>query len=190
MPPRPIRALVMESLRNEDRLNAMKPPINANRPQNRRSRAGNARRLARRMALVVLALAVGASLIGCNSVRRRLTITSEPPGAVVYLNNKEIGKTPISQNFVHSGVYNIKCFKEGYEMSETYYKAGCPWYLYPGVDFFSENFVPGEIRDEQHCHVTLAQKREIPDSELYERASALRNEAHNNSNVSVYQGAQ
>lgn len=160
------------------------------RSWDRREQAARKVAAVRRVVVATLALAVVASNLACNSVRRRLTITSDPPGAVVYLNNKEIGKTPISQNFTHSGVYNVKCFKEGYEMGETYYKAGCPWYLYPGVDFFSENFVPGEIRDEQHCHVTLVQKREIPESELYEQASKLRSEAHNNSNITAYEGAQ
>ncbi len=139
-------------------------------------------RLGRR-AVVVTALCscLIAVFSGCNGVRRRLTITSEPSGAIVYLNNKEIGKTPISQNFLYSGTYNIKCCKEGYEMKETYYKAGCPWYLYPGIDFFSENFTPGELRDEQSCHIVLEQKREIPENELYEKASRLREEVHNNS---------
>lgn len=130
-------------------------------------------------AYVVLAGVIISSFSGCNGVRRRLTITSEPSGAIVYLNNKEIGKTPISRNFLYSGVYNIKCYKEGYEMKETYYKAGRPWYLYPGIDFFAENFTPGELRDEQSCHITLEQKREIPRNELYENACKLRDEAHN-----------
>ncbi|MGN1200065.1 MAG: PEGA domain-containing protein, partial [Thermoguttaceae bacterium] len=134
------------------------------------------RRLA---ACVVLAGVIISNFTGCNGVRRRLTITSEPSGAIVYLNNKEIGKTPISRNFVYSGVYDIKCYKEGYEMKETYYKAGRPWYLYPGIDFFAENFTPGELRDEQTCHITLEQKREIPRNELYENACKLRDEAHN-----------
>lgn len=64
-------------------------------------------------------------------------------------------------------------------MKETYYKAGRPWYLYPGIDFFAENFTPGELRDEQTCHITLEQKREIPRNELYENACKLRDEAHN-----------
>ena len=64
-------------------------------------------------------------------------------------------------------------------MKETYYKAGRPWYLYPGIDFFAENFTPGELRDEQTFHITLEQKREIPRNELYENACKLRDEAHN-----------
>ncbi len=131
-----------------------------------------------------------ATSLGCNGVRRRLTITSEPSGAIVFLNNKEIGKTPISQNFVYSGTYKIRCYKEGYETSETSYRAGTPWYLYPGFDFFSENFVPGEIRDEQSCHIELKQKREIPKNELFEAATQLREEAHNNSSLQNYVGSQ
>ena len=147
----------------------------------RNERSGVVTRAASRRlaACVVLASVIISNFTGCNGVRRRLTITSEPSGAIVYLNNKEIGKTPISRNFVYSGVYDIKCYKEGYEMKETYYKAGRPWYLYPGIDFFAENFTPGELRDEQTCHITLAQKREIPRNELYENACKLRDEAHN-----------
>ena len=149
----------------------------------------DARIVRRVVAATALCSCLVAAFSGCNGVRRRLTITSEPSGAIVYLNNKEIGKTPISQNFLYSGTYNIKCCKEGYEMKETYYKAGCPWYLYPGIDFFSENFTPGELRDEQRCHIVLEQKREIPENELYEKASKLRDEAHHNS-VDRYAGTQ
>ena len=149
----------------------------------------DARIVRRVVAATALCSCLVAAFSGCNGVRRRLTITSEPSGAIVYLNNKEIGKTPISQNFLYSGTYNIKCCKEGYEMKDTYYKAGCPWYLYPGIDFFSENFTPGELRDEQRCHIVLEQKREIPENELYEKASKLRDEAHPNS-VDRYAGTQ
>ena len=136
----------------------------------------------------VLAAAV-APASGCNGVRRRLTITSEPSGAVVYLNNKEIGKTPIATNFLYSGTYNIRCYKEGYETTEKLCRTGTPWYLWPGFDFFSENFVPGEIRDEQSCHIELPLKREVPENELLEEATRLREEAHNNSSLKYYVGA-
>ncbi len=136
-------------------------------------------RLSRVVVSTVVASMFISSFLGCNAVKRRLTITSEPSGALVYLNDKEIGRTPISQNFVYSGTYKIRCCKEGFEMEEKYYKAGTPWYLYPGFDFFSENFVPGEIRDEQQCHVVLTPKRTISGDEIKESANRLREEAHN-----------
>jgi hypothetical protein len=109
---------------------------------------------------------------------------------VVYLNNKEIGKTPIATNFLYSGTYHIRCYKEGYETTEKKYTTGTPWYLWPGFDFFSENFVPGEIRDEQTCHVELPLKREVPENELLEAATRLREEAHNNSSLTYYTGSE
>ncbi len=126
---------------------------------------------------------VAFSSYGCNGVRRRLTIRTDPPGAIVYLNDKELGRAPISKNFVYSGAYKIRCYKEGYEMEERLYKAGTPWYLYPGFDFFSENFTPGELRDEQTCNIELTPKRTVPDDELFEEATKLREEAHNNSQI-------
>lgn len=161
---------------------------NKKRVTNKDTKTRELRKFARDVIFAASVLLFLATLSGCNGVRRRLTITSEPSGAIVYLNNKEIGKTPISHNFLYSGVYSIKCSKEGYETKETYYKAGCPWYLYPGIDFFSENFTPGELRDEQSCHITLDQKREIPENELYEKASKLRDEAHEDA-VSSYAGS-
>ena len=115
---------------------------------------------------------------GCNSVRRRVTITSEPSGANVYINDQEIGKTPVSQNIVYSGTYKIRCVKESYETKTVMHKVGTPWYLYPGLDFFSENFVPGQISDLQTCHIVLEPKRVIPVNELLDDAAKMRNEAH------------
>ena len=144
------------------------------RPYERRSRTASERAV---LALLLVAATV-AAFSGCNSVKRRLTITSEPSGALVYLTDKEIGRTPISQNIVHSGTYKIRCCKEGFAMEERYHKVGTPWYLYPGFDFFSENFVPGELRDEQSCHLILTPKREIAGEEIREAATKLREEAH------------
>ena len=135
-------------------------------------------KLGRSIVLSMVYLVLFSLFLGCNAVKRRLTITSEPSGALVYLNDREIGRTPISQNFIHSGTYKIRCCKEGFEMEEQYYKAGTPWYLYPGFDFFSENFVPGEIRDEQQCHIVLTPKRTISGDEIRESANRLREEAH------------
>lgn len=124
---------------------------------------------------------------GCNSVRRRLTITSEPEGATVYLNDREIGKTPISQNIIYSGTYKVRCSKDSYATQTVMHDVRSPWYLWPGVDFISENFVPGEICDQQSCHIVLQPERMIPAEELLENANQLRNEAQNNGTLQSYQ---
>ncbi|MDO5552857.1 MAG: PEGA domain-containing protein [Planctomycetia bacterium] len=139
-------------------------------------------KIARNWLMIFLLLAVVAGS-GCHSVRRRLTITSDPPGATVYMNDQEIGRTPVSQNILYSGTYKIRCSKDSYETQTVMHKVRTPWYLYPGIDFFSENFVPGEITDMQDCHVVLPQKRIVPDNELLDAAAAMRTEAHSNTNL-------
>ena len=140
-------------------------------------------------ATLLVLLSATALFVGCNGVRRRLTITSNPEGATVYLNDKEIGQTPISQNITYSGTYKIRLAKEGMETKTVMHQVRTPWYLWPGVDFVSENLVPGELRDNQSCHVNLDGKRVIPDGELYESAALMRSEAHNQANLRHYQGA-
>ena len=140
-------------------------------------------------AVLLLAMAIALlAAAGCNGVRRRLTITSNPPGATVYINDREVGQTPISQNFVYSGTYKIRLSKEGMETKTVMHEVKTPWYLWPGVDFFSENFVAGELRDHQTCHVELTGKRVVPDNELFENASAMRSEAHSKADLIHYQG--
>ena len=109
-----------------------------------------------RAAPVTLGLLFGALLFltagtGCNGVRRRLTIRTDPPGATVWVNDQEIGRTPISHNVTYSGTYKIRLAMEGKKTKTVMYAVKTPWYLWPGVDFISENLVPGELRDQQIC---------------------------------------
>ncbi len=43
---------------------------------------------------------------GC--VERTVTITSEPDNALVYLNDEEIGRTPVTVSFTFYGVYDVR----------------------------------------------------------------------------------
>ena len=84
---------------------------------------------------------------GC--VQRRLTIRSNPPGALVYVDDYQIGTTPVSTDFVYYGTRKIRLVLSGYETLTVLQPIPTPWYEYPGLDFVSENLVPGEIRDER-----------------------------------------
>src|SRR5687768_13584388 len=57
--------------------------------------------LLRPAVLRVALLAALAMLVACESgcVRRRMTVRSNPPGAKVYVDDIEIGTTPVSTNF-------------------------------------------------------------------------------------------
>ncbi|MCC5829414.1 MAG: PEGA domain-containing protein [Phycisphaeraceae bacterium] len=63
------------------------------------------------LALLGSLLTVAGGLGGC--VRRTITITSEPSGALVHLNDQEVGRTPLTIGFTHYGVYDVRLTHEG-----------------------------------------------------------------------------
>jgi hypothetical protein len=54
---------------------------------------------------------------GC--VNRVITVKSDPPGALVYMNEQEIGRTPVSKEFLWYGNYDVVLRKEGYQTFKT-----------------------------------------------------------------------
>ncbi len=109
---------------------------------------------------------------GC--VRRRLTVRSNPPGALVYIDDQEIGTTPVSTPFTYYGTRKIRLVKDGYETVTVLQTFPAPWYQHPGIDFVSENLVPREIRDERIVDFELHPQRIVPMQELLTRADELR----------------
>jgi hypothetical protein len=83
---------------------------------------------AKLLALLTVALA----LTGC--LERRVSITSEPEGAVVYANDVELGRTPLEAAFTYYGAYDVRVEKEGFEPLRTEAKARAPLYEYPPLD--------------------------------------------------------
>jgi hypothetical protein len=71
---------------------------------------------------------------GCGSVQRELTIKTQPAGAVVLLNDEEIGTSPVTAAFNWYGDYNIRISLEGYETLITHRNLKAPWYDYPPFD--------------------------------------------------------
>ncbi len=122
------------------------------------------------LALALLALIVNS--MGC--VQRRFTIRSNPPGAQVYVDDYEIGTTPVSHSFVYYGTRKIRLVKDGYETLTVYQPMPTPWYQWPGLDFFSENLWPHEIRDERSFNYQMVPTIDVPAEQLVGRAEQLR----------------
>jgi hypothetical protein len=120
--------------------------------------------------LVVLVLLPG----GC--VRRRLNVRTNPPGALVYVDNQQIGSTPCSVDFTYYGTREIRLVKPGYETLTVNQPIPAPWYQIPPIDFVSENLVPTKIRDNRTVTYNLAPQVIVPPHELLERAEQLRQE--------------
>lgn len=123
-------------------------------------------------AIAVLSLLVCLTLTGC--VQRRLTIRTNPPGALVYIDDYEIGTTPVSTNFLYYGTRKIRLVKDGYETTTVLHRISPPWYQYFPLDFVSENLVPADIRDERTLEFELVPQRLVPTEQLWERAENLR----------------
>lgn len=124
-------------------------------------------------ALVAFALVLASS--GC--VRRRLTVRTNPPGALVYVDNQQIGTSPCSVDFTYYGTREIRMVKPGYETLTINQPIPSPWWQKPGIDFVSENLAPMKIRDNRVVSFNLIPQRIIPTEELIGRGQQLRVEA-------------
>jgi hypothetical protein len=112
------------------------------------------------------------ALTGC--VQRRLSIRSNPPGALVYVDDYEIGRTPCSTQFTYYGKRKFRLVLDGYETLTTEQRIWFPWYQVVGVDFIAENLVPWEIRDERDLVFNMQPLQNVPTEQLLENAERLR----------------
>lgn len=127
--------------------------------------------------MLQLALVVGMAFPSSGCVRRRLTVRTNPPGALVYVDNQQIGTTPCSVDFIHYGTREIRLIKPGFETLTVNQPIPTPWYQYPGLDFISENLVAMKIRDNRTVTYNLSPQVIVPTQELVDRASQLRQDA-------------
>jgi hypothetical protein len=125
-----------------------------------------------------------AALCACQSgcVQRRMIVRSNPPGALVYVDDYQepIGVTPCGAEFTYYGTRKIRLVKDGYETLTVMQSIPAPWYEYTPFDFVSENFVPGEIRDQRVLDYQLKRQMVVPNDQLIARAEELRRGIHTN----------
>ncbi|MFQ5591766.1 MAG: PEGA domain-containing protein [Phycisphaerae bacterium] len=125
---------------------------------------------------VLLALlAAVTTFSGC--VRRTIIITTDPPGALVTLNDQEIGRSEVATDFVWYGDYTVTLRNEGYETLKTNLEVKPPWYQHMPVDFFAEVLWPWQIHDVHTAHFAM-RPMELPAVEdLITRATETRERA-------------
>lgn len=119
-----------------------------------------------RMGGMVSALYVLAALGGC--AQRRIVVTSEPAGATVYVNDVEIGRTPVSAGFTYYGVYDVRLHRDGFEPVSTSARADAPLYEFAGPDLITEA-IPGGVLTEVKWHFTLQPIGEVGDRKVFEK---------------------
>lgn len=79
-------------------------------------------------------LALGLALTQAACVDRKIRVTSTPPGALVHLNDVELGRTPVEADFTFYGEYDVRLTLEGHEPLVTSRKAKAPIHEWPGID--------------------------------------------------------
>jgi hypothetical protein len=103
-----------------------------------------------------------------------MTIRSNPPGALAYVDDYEIGITPITTPFIYYGNRKVRLVKDGYETLTEIRPVRPPWYEVPPLDFVSENLLPGKLRDQRMLDFQLQPQAVVPTDQLLGRAEALR----------------
>ena len=117
-------------------------------------------------------LAVG----GC--VERTARIETEPSGALVTINDEEVGVSPAKFSFLWYGDYDIILRKPGYKTRKTNQRITAPWYEWPPIDVVAELMIPTTIRDVHVLPTFALETAEEPNiADLVERATELRDEA-------------
>lgn len=128
-----------------------------------------------RFVLIVVASTAASLPSGC--VRRRLTVRTTPPGAVVSVDNQTIGTSPAASTFTYYGTREIRVEKDGFRTETVKRRINPPWYQAPGLDFITETLWPWEIRDERIIDVQLVPEVIEPTEEVLQRADQLRNQS-------------
>ncbi|MBU6412082.1 MAG: PEGA domain-containing protein [Planctomycetes bacterium] len=134
----------------------------------------------KRCGRVLMLCGAGAMALGMGGcLERRIAITSEPTGAMVWLNDVEVGRTPCETAFTYFGDYDVRVRLEGYEPLVERKKARQPVYEYPPLDLVA-TAVPAKIETEIKWHFVLrkslesTQDKDAFETDLIQRARELR----------------
>jgi hypothetical protein len=126
----------------------------------------------RKPALAIGLVALLGPLVGC--VERRYTIRTNPPGALVIVNNEEIGPTPVSRSFVYYGDREISLMLDGYQTQKIIQPVDAPLWDNYVTECFTENLIPYTFRDEREFNFQMAPSTVPTQNDLLARAENLR----------------
>jgi hypothetical protein len=112
---------------------------------------------------------------GC--MHRRLTILSDPPGAVVLIDGEEVGTTPVGYDYTYYGTRHITLIKDGYKTKTVPLVLNTPWYQLFPLDFVTDNFALTKINDHRRVVYPLEPEVLMPTEDLRGRANAIRSDA-------------
>ena len=109
--------------------------------------------LNQRVRALGLTIAVITCLGGC--VERVIRITSEPTGALVYLNDEEVGRTPVTVPFTFYGTYGVRIEHDDHLPLWTQRETQAPWWEAPGPDLIAEAIPGVNVQLDWHFQMQL-----------------------------------
>ena len=111
---------------------------------------------------------------GCRSTHRRLTIDSEPRGALVLVDGRQIGFTPASISYDYYATRRITLVKDGFETQSFLQPLRPPLWQIPPADFITDNFLPRQVEDRRVVRRRLVPKTMARTEDVLGRADELR----------------
>ena len=111
---------------------------------------------------------------------RRITVRTQPSGALVEMNGKRLGLSPVSTNFTYYGDNEFKVSAPGYETAVVLQPTPAPWYQVPPLDFITDNFLPFRVRDHREYSYSLTPRdplQELDEQGLRSRGENFRSQA-------------
>jgi hypothetical protein len=139
----------------------------------RSSSEGRAAQRARRAGIWLTALLGSAC-----AAERTITITSEPPGALVRLDDSLVGVTPVKVPFLHYGTRRVTWYLDGYRTESRLVPIRAPWYAGFPMDILTEVVLPLGWKNNHAVHEDLA-RGDVPALEpelraVIDRAETIR----------------
>ncbi len=115
-------------------------------------------------------------LPGC--IHRRVTIHSDPPGALAKVDGKVIGYTPASYDYTWYGEREIELLRDGFETKKQLVRFDAPWYQRFPLEFFSDNFAGTHLQDHRQIRIGMQPRRRDSSTDVLERGRSLQSEAN------------
>ena len=116
-------------------------------------------------------------LLPAGCVERTITVRTDPPGALVIVNEVEKGRSPVTFPFTWYGDYNVRLELPEYEIIQTHRKVNAPIYQWPLIDLFTEVFFSYQFRDYRDWHFTMTPRQDVDPQTLIDRAKDFRTQA-------------
>ena len=114
-------------------------------------------------------------MAGC--VEQKMTITSEPSGAIVRVSDVEVGTTPCTIPWTFAGDYSFILSKPGYQTLSDHANIKPQWYEVPPMDLFAQ-ISPAKIEDNRYVHFKLEKLVVPPNQELIKQGLDMRKETN------------